>query len=281
MLTDTIHTDLPMTAPAETHVLEVPGARLHYELRGTGPLVVLVGSPMDADPFAPLADLLATDYTVLTADPRGINRSSVDDPDQDSTPRLRADDLARLIRCVDAGPATVLGSSGAAVTALALVEAHPELVGTVIAHEPPLCELLDDRAELAARTDEMIATYLGGDVLGAWAMFFATAGMTVPDGVLAAMFGGDRDPRVVADERFWFAHELAPSVRWQPDLATLRAVPTRVMIGLGEDSGGELCERTSTALATALGVEPTRFPGGHVGFTEEPEAFHARLREVL
>ncbi len=280
MLSDTINSDQPMT-PSSSHVLEVPGARLHYEVRGAGPLVVLVGSPMDADPFAPLADLLAPDHLVVTFDPRGINRSTVEDPDQDSTPALRADDVARLIRHVDAGPATVLGSSGGAVTALALVEAHPELVATVIAHEPPLNDLLEDREDLAARTDDMIATYIAGDVLGAWAKFFALADMTVPDGMLEAMFGGDRDPRVVADERFWFAHELRPSVRWHPDFAVLRATPTRVLIGVGEDSGGELCERTSTALATALGLEPTTFPGGHIGFTEDAVAFHTRLREVL
>src|SRR6266550_8753792 len=66
--------------------LEVPGAHLYYEVRGRGPLVVLVGAPMDARPFGPLADLLASDYTVLTTDPRGINRSPVNDPSQDSTP---------------------------------------------------------------------------------------------------------------------------------------------------------------------------------------------------
>ena len=97
-------------APA-AQTLEVPGARLHYEVRGTGPLVVLVGAPMDAGPFGPLADLLADDYTVLTTDPRGINRSPVDDPGQDSTPEMRADDLSRLVASVDAGPAIVLGGT--------------------------------------------------------------------------------------------------------------------------------------------------------------------------
>src|SRR3954468_7312149 len=97
---------------ASTDTLDVPGARLHYEVRGSGPLVVLVGAPMDAIAFAPLADQLATDYTVLTTDPRGINRSSVADRDQDSTPQLRAADLAHLITHLDAGPAAVFGSSG-------------------------------------------------------------------------------------------------------------------------------------------------------------------------
>jgi len=278
MLSDTIDHDATRSG-AVTGTLDVPGASLYYEVRGTGPLVVLAGAPMDADPFAALADLLATDHTVLTTDPRGVNRSTLADPDQDSSPRDRADDVARLITHLDAGPAIVLGSSGGAVTALALAEARPELVHTVVAHEPPLCELLDDRAQLAAATDDMIATYLAGDVLGAWAKFFATANITVPDGMLEMAFGGDRAAQAVADERFWFAHELRLSTSWQPDLAALRA--TRVVVGVGEDSGGELCERTSLALAEALGVEPTMFPGGHTGFTEEPAPFAARLRAAL
>jgi pimeloyl-ACP methyl ester carboxylesterase len=75
---------------------------------------------MDARPFAALADRLAVDHTVLTADPRGISRSRVSDPGHDSTPEMRADDLSRLIDSLDAGPATVMGSSGGAVTAPAL-----------------------------------------------------------------------------------------------------------------------------------------------------------------
>nr|WP_252441786.1 alpha/beta hydrolase [Pseudonocardia humida] len=79
---------------------------------------------MHAESFAPLADLLAADHTVVTTDPRGMKRSPLDDPDQDST-ELRADDLVRLIAHVDAGPAAVFASSGGAVTALALVQPEP------------------------------------------------------------------------------------------------------------------------------------------------------------
>src|SRR5690349_8616693 len=104
------------TVPVTADILEVPGASLHYELRGSGPLVVLVAAPMDARSFEPLADLLAADHTVLTTDPRGIFRSRVADPDADATVELRADDIARLIAHVDRGPAAVLGSSGGAVS---------------------------------------------------------------------------------------------------------------------------------------------------------------------
>jgi pimeloyl-ACP methyl ester carboxylesterase len=261
--------------------LDVPGAQLYYEVRGAGPLVVLVGAPMDAGAFAPLADLLATDHTVLTTDPRGVHRSRVADPDADSTPELRADDLSRLIAHVDAGPAVVLGSSGGAVTALALTQAHPGQVRTVVAHEPPLDELLDDREQLRRDTDEMCATYLAGDVVGAWRAFFALADIPVPPEAAEQMFGGERDPQQVADERFWFAHELRPSVRWLPDAAALTSSRVRIVVGIGDDSAGQLCDRTSRALAAALGREPTPFPGGHIGFVDDPAAFAARLRAVL
>lgn len=126
------------TVSVTTGSLDVPGARLHYELRGSGPLLVLAGAPMDATCFAAAADLLAADFTVLTTDPRGINRSVLDDPESDSTPQLRGDDLAALVAHTGIGPAVALGSSGGAVSVLALAQQHPEAVHTVVPHEPPL-----------------------------------------------------------------------------------------------------------------------------------------------
>jgi pimeloyl-ACP methyl ester carboxylesterase len=264
-----------------TGTLQVPDGRLYYELRGSGPLVALVGAPMDADAFVPLADLLADGHTVLTTDPRGINRSPLGDPEQESTPPLRADDLARLIAHVDAGPAVAFGSSGGACTVLALAEAHPERVRRVVAHEPPLDELLDDREELHKATEEMIEIYGGGDVVGAWRKFMHTANIMIPEPMLQEMFGGERDPRQVADERRWFAHELRGTTRWKPDLDALRDVRDKVVIGIGEESSGQLCDRASRALGEAIDVEPTLFPGGHTGFAADPARFAAALRPLL
>ncbi|GAA3393068.1 alpha/beta fold hydrolase [Cryptosporangium minutisporangium] len=261
--------------------LAVPDARLYYEVRGAGPLLVLAGAPMDATAFTAVAELLATDHTVLTTDPRGIHRSPVDQPDRDSTPEERADDLARLIAHVDAGPAVALGSSGGAVSVLALAERHPDAVTTVIAHEPPLTELLPDREAVRARTEEMIATYLSGDRRLAWVQFLANANIHLPDEVFDATFGAEPTPQAAADERFQFAHLLRATTRFQPDVAALRAGPVRVVVGIGEESGGQICDRTSRALAAVLGVEPTLFPGDHVGFAGAPEPFATRLREIL
>lgn len=269
------------TVSVTAATLRVPDARLYYEVRGHGPLVVLVAAPMDARTFAPLADLLASDHTVLTTDPRGINRSLVDDPGRDSTAELRADDLARLIRHLDAGKATVLGSSGGAVSVLALAQAHSDVVDTVIAHEPPFYAMLEDRAQQRASAEEIIALYLAGDVKGAWRKFLSQANIDLPEHVLDAMTSDDRDPQDIADERFQHEHMLRPTVEWEPDLEALRTGPARVIVGIGEESGGQLCERVSLKLAAALGIEPTYFPGGHIAFAEDPEPFAVRLREVL
>ncbi|MET8650548.1 alpha/beta fold hydrolase [Nocardia aurea] len=274
-----------MTAgPATTvsvHTLDVPGATLHYEIRGAGPLIVFVGAPMGADAFAPIADILASTHTVLTTDPRGHQRSPLDDPEQDSTAALRGADLAALITHLGAGPAVVFGSSGGAVSALALVQQDPDLVTTVIAHEPPSIGLLDDRDSLLDGTADLIETYRGGDTVGAWRKFFAQANIQIPDPLLTQMFGGDRPAQDLASEKYWFEHEIVHTVGWQPDPAVLAAAPTRVIIGLGADSAGQLCARTCHELARRLGTTPTVFPGGHTGFTEDIPAFAARLREVL
>jgi pimeloyl-ACP methyl ester carboxylesterase len=272
-----------MTIPsaAKARTLDVPGARLYYEIRGTGPLIVLVGAPMDARPFAPLADLLASDHAVLTTDPRGINRSPVEDAGQDSTPMMRAHDLSRLLAHLDRGSAAVFGSSGGAVSVLALVQAHPEQVHTVIAHEPPLFELLPDRAERYAGNEEVIAKWFAGDHAGSFRAFLDNANLCLPEGVFEAMFAGEPDHQAMADNSYQNAHMLRPTTQWQPDITALRSAATRVVVGIGETSAGQLCDRTSKALAAALGTEPTLFPGGHTGFAEDPDGFATRLRSVL
>ena len=271
----------PSSLAPTARTLEVPGARLYYEVRGRGPLVVLVGAPMDARSFGPLADRLAGDYTVLTTDPRGINRSRVDDPGRDATPEMRADDLSRLVACADAGPAVVLGSSGGAVSALALVQAHPEQVRVVVAHEPPLLELLPDSAERHAGNEVVIARWLAGDYTGSWRAFLENAGIQLPEGVFEVVFGGEPEPQAMADTTFQNTHMLRSTTRFWPDIAVLRSAGARVVVGIGERSAGQVCDRTSRALAAALGIEPVMFPGGHTGFAEYPAGFAVRLKSVL
>src|SRR5215813_12026415 len=91
------------------HILEVPGARLYYKRRGSGPLLLMIGSPMDSTGFAGLAAALADRYTVVTYDPRCIGNSSREDTDADVTPEQQADDVHRLLSVLGGGSADVFG----------------------------------------------------------------------------------------------------------------------------------------------------------------------------
>src|SRR5438132_11008859 len=115
-----------MIQPA-TRTLDVPGVLLTYDVRrndsSKAPILFLIGSPMGASGFGTLAGHF-TDRTVVTYDPRGVERSKRTDDATRSTPDQHADDLHRVISNLDAGPVEMFASSGGAVNALALVAKH-------------------------------------------------------------------------------------------------------------------------------------------------------------
>jgi pimeloyl-ACP methyl ester carboxylesterase len=271
---------LPSTATVRS--VTVPGARLHYEVRGAGPLLLVIGSPMGTADFAPLADALATEHTVVTYDPRGIAGSTIDDPEQESTPELRADDVAAILDDLGAESADMFGSSGGAVTGLALVVRHPGRVRTLIAHEPPLLELLPDAAQQRANTQDIIDTYRTDGMGVAWFKFMVNAGfdMSNPEGAELPT-----PPEPSEDERReagrFFNHELWHTTQYIPDVEALKSSATRVLVGLGVQSGHLLTHQTSTILAGRLGNTTVEFPGDHGGFMEAPTEFAQRLTRVL
>jgi pimeloyl-ACP methyl ester carboxylesterase len=267
---------LELSSPM-SHSLDVPGARLHYEVRGSGPLLMLIGHPMDSSGFAAIAPLLADDHTVVTYDPRGFGRSTIDDRDQDAEPDMLADDVRRVLEAVGGGPADVVGSSGGAVTGLALVARHPGHVRTLVAHEPPVALLLPDAEKARADVHDIYDTYRASGIGAAWQKFFAFAGIAVPPQ------GEDVAPSeaVVATSERFFLHGTLPIALYEPDLAALRAAPVRVVVAAGTTSKGELANRTAAALAERLGTPLVIFPGGHGGFATDAEDFAAVLRRTL
>jgi clorobiocin biosynthesis protein CloN7 len=263
-----------------SHSLDVPGARLHYEVQGSGPALMLVGHPMGASGFAPIARLLAEEYTVVTYDPRGFARSTIDDPDQDAEPELLADDARRVLEAVGKVPAHVFGSSGGAVAGLALVATYPGHVETLIAHEPPLALLLPEAEEARAGMHEIYDTYRDSGISAAWKSFSTFTGMNMlPQGEEAE----PQPPSVEAvatSERF-FGHGLLPIVLYQPDFSALQAARAPLMVAGGTTSKGEFAQRAAVVLAEHLGTPLIDFPGGHTGFVSESKEFAAVLRRTL
>lgn len=267
-------------SPPTSHWLDVPGARLYYEVQGSGPTLMLVGHPRGASGFATIAALLAETYTVVTYDPRGFARSRIDDPDQDAEPDLLADDVRRVLEAVGELPAFVFGSSGGAVTGLALVAHYPDHVRTLIAHEPPLALLLPEAEEARAALYEIYDTYRTSGIAAASERFSAFTGPAIRPSGEAAEQQPPPAEAVTMSERF-FAHGLLPIGLYQPLLSALQAAPAQVMVGGGTASKGQFEHRTAVALADCIGASLIDFPGNHTGFVDEPEEFAAVLRRTF
>jgi len=271
-------------SPTTAQILDVPGARLYYERRGAGPLLLLIGSPMDSTGFAALADALADEYTVVTYDPRGIGDSSRDDTG-DVTPEQQAEDVHHLVSALGGGPADVFGSSGGAVVGLALVTTYPGQVRTLVAHEPPVIDLLPDSTQLRAEMQDIYDTYRTDGADKAMQKFLAHAGLMPAAGQQADAPHWQPSPQQIARMRastdHFLAHLIRPTTDYRPDIAALRAAPVRIVVAAGATSKGQLPNRTAVALASQLGTPVAEFPGDHGGFLAAPEQFGRELARVL
>ncbi|MFC4588363.1 alpha/beta fold hydrolase [Sphaerisporangium corydalis] len=261
----------------------VPGARLHYVLRGSGPLLVLVaGGDGDASSSDDLAARLADDYTVLTYDRRGLSGSTIDDPSDPPTVTTHADDLHHLLAAVTTEPAYVCGSSIGALISLELVSRHPGQVGVLVAHEPPTTQLLSEAERTRAAHDqrEIEETHRTEGTFAALLKFAILTGIDLNDrepDVKAAPRGPGRLPNL----EFFLTHD-APAVRRHLlDLPALKSASTRILPAVGKTSAHTWPHRCTLLLAEHLAVPPTTFPAGHNALTSHPQAFATRLTQLL
>jgi pimeloyl-ACP methyl ester carboxylesterase len=288
------------TAMTTMHMLETADADIAYDVHGPLPTadgrppLFMIGQPMDASGFTTLASHFP-DRTVVTYDPRGLGRSTRRDGRVDHSPTVQAADVHAVIEALGAGPVEMFASSGGAVTALALVAAHPDDVITLVAHEPPLIGVLPDAAAAERARAGFRDVYEAKGSGAGMAAFIAMSSwrgeftdeyfaQPAPD---PAAFGmsteddGSRDDPLLSD-RSWAVSG------YRPDVDALAAAPTRIVIAVGEESQDVFTGRTSVATAELLGQQATVFPshhggflGGEFGYAGQPEAFARRLRAVL
>jgi pimeloyl-ACP methyl ester carboxylesterase len=281
-MTETMHSTTSST-------LKVPGATLYYEVQGSGPVLVMIpGGPADAGIFAGVARYLADRYTVVAYDPRGNSRSTFDGTPQEQDLDVHGDDAARLIQALGGEAAYVLGSSGGAQIGLNLAARHPELVRTLVAHEPPCLKLLPDSSDVLAETQEIYDTYRQKGVGPAMQKFAEFTGLNGgsrqqhgPPQARPTPEASEAFARIGANLDYFLAHGLRPISFYVPDIEALRAAPARVVVGIGEDSEGQLACRSAIALAAKLGTEPVVFPGDHGGYGAYPDSFGETLHRVF
>src|SRR3954462_6449839 len=283
-----------------THMLETAEADIAYDVHGPLPTadgrppLLMIAQPMDASGFGALASPFP-DRTAGTYAPRGLRPRPPRDGRVDHSPTVQANDVHAVIEALGAGPVEMFESSGGAVTALALVAAHPDDVVTLVAHEPPLIPVLPDAAAAErARAGFRDAYEASGSGAGMAAFIAMTSwqgeftdeyfSQPAPDPVLFGMKtedDGSRDDPLLSD-RSWAVSG------YRPDVDALAGAPTRIVIAVGEESEGTFTGRAAVATAELLGQHATVFPshhggflGGEFGYAGQPEAFARTLRDVL
>jgi pimeloyl-ACP methyl ester carboxylesterase len=284
--------------PVDTRAVGDGADAITYDVRGDladatpdRPVLMLIGSPMDASGFGTLAGHF-TDRPVVTYDPRGAGRNPTDTAPL--TPEQHAADLHRVIQALGAGPVDLFATSGGAVNALRLVESHPDDVRRLVAHEPPTAALLPDRDRLLAACEGIVATYRSAGHGLAMAKFIA---LVMYDGELPVDYA-DRpapDPAQFGMSTEDDGNRADPLMRnfpacnlYTPDAAALGTLGDRLIVVVGKNSGETMAARGARSVAAAVGVQATEFAGDHGGFLGgeygqmgEPDAFAADLHAVL
>lgn len=256
------------------------------------PVLFMFGTPMEAADFGPMASLF-TDRPVVTYDPRGAGRNPTGT--SDITPEQHAEDLHRVISALDVGPVDVFGSSGGAITALALATTYPGDVRRVVAHEPPLAADLPDRDNVLAAIRDIKQTYGASGKGPAMAKFvnLVMANGPLPDDHLdqpapdPATFGMSADDDGTRTSPLF--RSMPACNEYRIDVEELGRLGERLVIAVGVESNDEIAARAGRTVAAKLGLPATEFPSHHAGFTSgegsgypgDPEVFAAKLREVL
>jgi pimeloyl-ACP methyl ester carboxylesterase len=247
--------------------LHLNGVRLHVAPpAGDGePLILIHGGWTDHRTFAQVVPLLASDYHVIAYDRRG---HSLSERGPGMLPRRRdEDDLAALIEALAVAPAHLMGTSHGASIALSLAGRRPELVRSVVAHEPPLLALAPQpavEAKFAAVSEQL----MGGDAEGGARRFFEDVVLgpggweLVPEAIRRAAVANARTFLDLCDD---------PDAMTL-DVAAVRRHPGAITITRGEVSPAWLQE-TAAATADRLGRPLAVIPGaGHAPHLTVPQA---------
>lgn len=256
----------------------VNGTELCYEIRGTGPPVLLImGATGDGGHFDNLADLLSDEFTVVSYDRRGNGRSPAPDGWQTTSPEEQADDAAALLDALGTGPAAVFGTSAGGVYALCLMVRHPGSVRGAILHDPGLYALVDDfdavRAPVRELTQE--AMKAGGPPAAVerfWTYVAGADGWNRLDPALRE--------RMRATANTLFGVELGTYELYLPGEHALAGIcaPVRLLIS---ENGLPFFAEIAGRLGDRLGVDVTSTPGTHAAYHDHPYEFAEAARPLL
>ncbi len=124
-----------LSAPDSGYAL-VNGLRMYYEVRGSGPPLVLLHGGLGAiEMYAPLLPALSANHRVIAVDLQAHGRTA--DIDRPLRMELMADDVAALIQQLGLDKADVMGYSLGGGVALQTAIRHPERVRKLVLVSTP------------------------------------------------------------------------------------------------------------------------------------------------
>ncbi|MFD8381809.1 alpha/beta fold hydrolase [Streptomyces sp. NPDC059679] len=264
-------------------ILDVPGAKLSYEMRGSGPLMLMIpGAGGDGGVFAMVAEHLAAHYSVITYDRRGFSRSRLDGP-QDYDRRLAADadDVRRLIEHLSDGPAIIVGTSSGGLVALEVLARHPDVVRTLIPYEPPAMRALPGGQKWIDFFHSVYDLYRASGIQPALEKFREQAFTEADRRTMARAAQARTSESLHANAVYWFEHELRQYPAASLDIEALTVHADRILLASGRESRGYPCYEVNVALGNRLGRTVVEMPGGHVGFVAHPAEFAHALTQAL
>ena len=168
-----------MNTEPNGRILEVNGARIYHEVRGSGPSVLFIaGATGDCGHFQRVAELLSDEFTVVTYDRRANSRSTHPDGWKSTSTEEQSEDAAGLIEALGLAPAAVFGNSVGAIIGLDLVIRHPELIRGAILHEPPMTAGMSNPEEVMGAIQQVVESGMqqGGPRGGCETFFRFVAG---------------------------------------------------------------------------------------------------------
>jgi len=259
-------------------LIEVKGARIYHEVRGSGPSVLFVaGSTGDAGHFERVAQLLSDEFTIVSYDRRGNSRSPRPDGWESTSTEEQSEDAARLIEALGLAPAAVFATSAGAIIGLNLVIRHPELVRGAILHEPPMNAGMSNPEEVKRAIQRAVESGMqrGGPQGGVETFIRYVVGEETYES-----FDPPLLERMLDNGETLFGVEFGVFNSYGPDDATLASVRVPVVVMAGTESRPYFGEAPRW-LATRLNVELETLPGGHSPYIDQPEEMTRVLRPLL
>jgi pimeloyl-ACP methyl ester carboxylesterase len=239
--------------------VQANGTELYYEARGDGPPLLLVaGGLADAGQFTALGETLAEHAKVIAYDRRGNSRSPAPAGWTATTVDEQADDAAALLEALAIPAASVYGHSIGSPIALDLALRRPEIVDTVILHDPALMSVLADPGGVLAVVGPLVeeAMQAGGPAAAADAFYRFAVGSAL-DALEPATYD-----RMKADGAVLFGMEFQTLSGWRIDEEALGRTRVPVLVLAGVDSPPFFREAADW-LAARLGGAVEQVPGGH------------------